>query len=89
MDTINITNSPASKMSIDEIVRWNCLIEAIEVADKQMKHLGIDAEKYDWVKPVAIEKYIEERFHSMKHDIVFEIKNGIQDIPDEETFFRS
>jgi len=88
MNTINSSTTPTSKMSIDEIVRWNCLIEAIKVADGQMRNLGIDPEKYDWVKPVAIEKYIGERFHSMKHDIVYEIKNGAQDDVIDNDFFK-
>lgn len=88
MNTIDTQNAPSSTMSLDEIVRWNCLIEAIKVADAQMKHMGIDPEKYDWVKPVALEKYIVERFHSMKHDIVYEIKNGIQEECQEDVFFK-
>ena len=46
MNTTDIQNAPSQTMSLDEIVRWNCLIEAIKVADIQMKHLGIDPEKY-------------------------------------------
>lgn len=88
MNTIDIQNTPLKTMSLDEIVRWNCLIEAIKVADIQMKQLGVDPEKYDWVKPVAIEKYIDERFHSMKHDIVYEIKNGVEVEREEDLFFK-
>lgn len=75
-------------MSLDEIVRWSCLVEAISVADAQMIHHGIDPEKFDWVKPIAIEKYIEERFHSMKHDIIYEMKNGVEQVTEEELFFK-
>ena len=88
MNTIDIQNTLLKTMSLDEIVRWNCLIEAIKVADVQMKQLGVDPEKYDWIKPVAIEKYIDERFHSMKHDIVYEIKNGMEVEKKEDSFFR-
>lgn len=88
MNTIDIQDTPTSTMSLDEIVRWNCLIEAIKVADAQMKSMNIDPEKFDWVKPVALEKYVVERFHSMKHDIVYEIKNGIQEECTEDVFFK-
>lgn len=89
MNTVEINNSPTANMSLDEIVRWTCLVEAIQVADAQMKYLGIDPEKFDWVKPVALEKYIAERFHSLKSDIVYELKNGIEDATEEEIFFKS
>lgn len=76
-------------MSLDEIVRWSCLVEAISVADAQMIQHGIDPEKFDWVKPIAIERYIEERFHSMKHDIVYEMKNGAEQETEEDLFFKN
>jgi hypothetical protein len=76
-------------MSLDEIVRWSCLVEAISVADAQMINHGIDPEKFDWVKPIAIEKYIDERFHSMKHDIVYEMINGTEQETEEDLFFKS
>jgi hypothetical protein len=50
---------------------------------------GIDPEKFDWVKPIAIEKYIDERFHSMKHDIVYEMINGTEQETEEDLFFKS
>ena len=76
----------SADMSIDEIARWCCLIESIEVADKQMKSVGVDPEEFDWVRPVAIEHYITERFHSMKSDIEYEVKNGVKVEIDDEFF---
>lgn len=76
-------------MSLDEVVRWCCLVESISVADAQMQQHGIDPEKFDWVKPVALEKYITERFHSLKSDIVYEIENGVREDSPEEIFFKS
>lgn len=75
-------------MSLDEIVRWSCLVEAISVADVQMKMAGVDPEKFDWVKPIAIDYYITERFHSMKHDIQHEMKYGVEQVKEEDLFFR-
>jgi hypothetical protein len=82
-------NKTTKDMSLDEIVRWSCLVEAISVADAQMIQHGIDPEKFDWVKPIAIERYIEERFHSMKHDVVYEMKNGVEQETEEDLFFKS
>lgn len=84
-----MNNITTKDMSLDEIVRWSCLVEAISVADAQMIQHGVDPEKFDWVKPIAIEKYIEERFHSMKHDIVYEMKNGVEKETEEDLFFKS
>ena len=84
MEVTNITEG----MTLDEIVRWTCLIESIQVADAQMKYLGVDPDQFDWVKPIAIEKYIEERFPSMKHDIIYEMKNGVVQETKEEMFFK-
>lgn len=89
MNNVQIETRPTANMSLDEIVRWSCLVEAIQVADAQMKYLGIDPEKFDWVKPVALEKYIIERFHSLKSDIVYEIENGVREDSPEEIFFKS
>ena len=75
-------------MSLDEVVRWCCLVESISVADAQMKHDKIDPEKYDWVKPIAIERYIEERFASMKHDVIHEMTYGVVEETAEEKFFK-
>lgn len=75
-------------MDIDKIVRWSCLIESIQVADAQMKRLGIDPERYDWVRPIAITSYIDERFASMKHDILHEMKYGVHEETQEEKFFK-
>jgi hypothetical protein len=37
----------------------------------------VDIENVDWVKPIAFQKYINERFHSMKHDLTYEYTNGL------------
>ena len=74
-------------MDINEITRWYCLIEAINVADTQMRELNVDPEECDWVRPIAFEHYIHERFHSMKHDLLWEMKNGIPVPREEDEFF--
>lgn len=72
----NITYNPrlTKDMSLEEYARWCCLVEAIHITDKKMIELGIDPEEADWTKPIAFEHYINERFHSMLHDIKCEEK---------------
>jgi hypothetical protein len=47
------------------------LIEGIELVGKrveQLKRRSINSD-IDWIKPLAFQKYIEERFLSMKSDL--------------------
>ena len=60
-------------MDFDELVRWACLIEALEVVSGKE---NIDIESNKWIKPLAFQKYIDERFHSMKHDLKVEATLG-------------
>ena len=63
-------------MTFDEFVRWACLIEGVEKVSEKLEEAGIDMNKTEWVKPLAFQKYVEERYHSMKHDLTVEAKLG-------------
>ena len=63
-------------MDIDELTRWACLIEGVEQVSAKCEQLGISNNNSDWVKPLAFQKYIDERFHSMKHDLTVEAMLG-------------
>lgn len=56
-------------MNQDEVARWCCLIEAVEIIDKKGSQIGMDMVKSNWVKPIAIQKYIDERFDTMTEEI--------------------
>jgi hypothetical protein len=71
-----LKNGQVKEMGIDELTRWACLIEGIEQVSKKYEELGESMETDDWVKPLAFQKYIEERFHSMKHDLTVEAVLG-------------
>ena len=60
-------------MEFDELVRWSCLIEALEVVGNKE---DVDIESDKWIKPLAFQKYIDERLHSMKHDLKVEATLG-------------
>tara|TARA_R110002051_G_scaffold123102_1_gene196427 strand:+ start:1235 stop:1468 length:234 start_codon:yes stop_codon:yes gene_type:complete len=60
-------------MEFDELVRWSCLIEALEVVGSK-EDADVDSDR--WIKPLAFQKYIDERFHSMKHDLKVEAALG-------------
>ena len=61
----------AHNMSYDEYARWLCLLEGIELVGKREEQLKkrTNVSDIDWIKPLAFQKYIEERFLSMKSDL--------------------
>jgi hypothetical protein len=67
-------------MSYDEYARWLSLLEGIEIVGKrveQLKRRSIEND-IDWIKPLAFQKYIDERFLSMKSDLnEIEINNAV------------
>ena len=71
--TLKCKNNVEHKMTVETYTRWLCLMEAITVIDEAAEKKKIDLNKNtDWVKPIAIQKYITERFHSMLHDVKVE-----------------
>ena len=60
------------EMTIDEMARWACLIEGIEFVSEKCESLGIPTSSNEWVKPLAFQKYIDERFEAMRHDLTVE-----------------
>lgn len=71
METIQIqsSNKPCV-LKKDEYARWLCLIEAIDLVERKAQELKQDMNNDDsWVKPLAFQKYIEQRFETMVLDI--------------------
>jgi hypothetical protein len=71
-----LKNGTTKEMDIDELARWACLIEGVEQVSKKYDELGESMDTDDWIKPLAFQKYIDERFHSMKHDLTVEATLG-------------
>ena len=65
------------KLSVYEFSRWASLLEALEFINKKAAQLKIDLRKeHKWVKPIALQKYIEERINSVVCDVENEQMNG-------------
>ena len=65
------------KMSVYEMSRWFCLLEALDLITKKGQALNLDLVKgYKWVKPIALQKYIEERINSVVVDVEKEHIHG-------------
>ena len=56
-----------------EVARWFSLIEAVDIIDKKASQLGAIGDSFNWVKPIAIQKYIDERTEGM----LFEIQDDL------------
>jgi hypothetical protein len=66
-------------MSMVEYARWLSLIEGIELVCKKAHQMKLNSNKdFDWIKPLAFQKYIVERHESMVDEIEFNEKANIQ-----------
>lgn len=72
--TLTSKNNKEYNMSEYEICRWMCLIEAVDIIEQKFTQLGGKGKGVNWVKPIAIQKYIDERTESM----LFEIANDLK-----------
>jgi len=77
-----VRNSTSIKsFKLDEYTRWLCLIEAIAYIEGKADELKLDLEtEKNWVQPLALQKYIRERFVSMKFDVVSDLKGDTSTI---------
>jgi hypothetical protein len=58
-------------MSAYGLARWLLLIESIDIIEKSAEKMNINLDEYkQWVKPLAMQKYINERTQSMVADVV-------------------
>jgi hypothetical protein len=56
--------------------RWASLIEGIQTVDQKLQDANVPETDTKWIKPLAFEKYIQERFHSMLKDTEVEHRLG-------------
>lgn len=59
-------------MSLYELSRWCSLIEGVEVIDKKLRQLDLAGKSDIWIKPIPLQKYIDER----SDDILYDLMNG-------------
>lgn len=63
-------------MDHQTFARWACLIEGIQAVDQKLQENNVPDSSSAWIKPLAFEKYIQERFHSMLRDVEVEHELG-------------
>ena len=60
-----------TKTDYSALARWLCLYEAVNIISEKAEKIG---NTKDCLKPIPINKYISERFHSVLKDIEYEYK---------------
>jgi len=63
-------------MTRAEFARWACLVEGIQAVNQKLIEANVPETNTSWIKPLAFEKYIRERFHSMLRDVEVEHQMG-------------
>jgi hypothetical protein len=64
-------------MDKETFARWLCLMEGVDVAERKAEELNVNLDNWDWLKPLAFEKYISERFEGMMLDLDSDEKNNL------------
>ena len=76
------TKTKEETLSIDTYARWLCLMEAIYIVCRKADEIGVHTDKdMSWIKPISFQKYMDERFVSMKHEIELDLgifKGGLE-----------
>ena len=74
--TLNKKDGTTEEMTHEAFSRWACLVEGIQAVDQKLVDAKIPDSDTKWVKPLAFEKYIQERYHSMLRDVEVEHQLG-------------
>mgnify|MGYP001337551483 CR=1 FL=1 len=56
-----------------KLARWLCLFEAVNIIADKADKIG---QKNDCLKPIPINKYINERYPSVLKDVEYEFNNN-------------
>lgn len=73
--TLNSPKGNEYKMTAFEASRWCAMLEAVEVIDKKIIDLKMSSNT-NWVKPIAIQKYIDEKYQDILYDMFKHDKIG-------------
>lgn len=69
--TIRKTDDKHDTMNVYELARWMSLMEAVDIIDEKCAKLNLPESNGSWVKPIAIQKYVDDRTEGM----LFELTN--------------
>jgi hypothetical protein len=62
--------------SNEKLSRWLALMEGIEIIEQKATELKVDKAEFDsLLKPLALQKYINERYNSIKLELDYQSGN--------------
>jgi hypothetical protein len=67
-----MTNKKPTK-DYSQLARWLCLFEAVNIISEKADQIG---QGKDCLKPIPINKYINERYPSVLKDVEYEFSNS-------------
>jgi hypothetical protein len=68
-----VDSENVATMTLFELARWNCLLEAVDIIDSRIDEIEFKTKRRaNWVKPIAIQKYVDDRTDSMLHELAVE-----------------
>ena len=70
----NSTTDPVPTKDYSQLARWLCLFEAVNIIADKAEKIGHNK---DCLKPIPINKYIIERYHSVLKDVEYEFSNNL------------
>lgn len=60
------------EMPSEELTRWLCLFEAVDLVTENANKKSIDLNKTnDWIKPLSFKSYIKETYFSMLDKVCY------------------
>lgn len=68
------TRNKTEQMTAYELSRWCAMLDAVEVIDKKLVQMKMSTSD-KWVKPIAIQKYIDEKYQDILHDVLTKQEN--------------
>ena len=70
--TVQLPHRSVDDMSLDEFVRWTCLLQAVETISEKADQLNIDFTKHLSIKSNTLNRYINEIFPSVRANFILE-----------------
>lgn len=62
-------------ITTSEFCKWLCLLEAVEAISQYAKEFSVDLERTEWVKPIAIQRYMNERLPAINYLVSQELRS--------------
>lgn len=81
-------NNKEDYNNVNFLARFACLYEGVNIACDKAEQLGINTKKSAaWIKPLAFQKYINERERDMKYQVQAWVNGERNEVHPDAQFF--